>query len=60
LDISKPGGLDIFSTISLFQVTQHLRNAESLGKRLIPVNLFLGRGSAARIEKVPFGLAKQK
>lgn len=41
-DISKPGGLDIFSTLSLFQVTQRLRNAKSLGKRLIPVDLFLG------------------
>ena len=59
-DISKPGGPDIFSTISLFQVTQHLRNVESLGKRLIPVNLFLGQGSAVRTGKIPFHLAKQE
>lgn len=60
-DISKPGTLDIFNTLSLFQVTQQLRNAESLGKRLVPANLFLGPESFARTEEnIPFCLAKQE
>lgn len=49
-DISKPGTPDIFSTLRIFQVTQHLGNAESLRRRLVPVDLFLGGDSSSRTE----------